>query len=423
MKNFILSVQHLLAMYAGAILVPIIVGTSLKFSAEEIAYLVTVDIFMCGVATFLQANKVTGTGLPIVLGCTFTAVAPMILIGQTKGLDVLYGSLLISGILVVLIAPFFSYLVKFFPPVVTGSVVTIIGINLMPVAMNYLAGGEGAKNYGDTKNLILGGVTLLIILILQRFTKGFLKSIAILIGLAIGTALAGIFGMVDIKQVGDAHWFGFPVPFRFSGFGFDVSSILVFFIVAVVSLIESTGVYHALSEITGRKLERKDFRKGYTAEGLAIILGSIFNAFPYTAYSQNVGLVSLSGAKKEQCDIWNGYSFLLICGCIPKLGALANIIPLPVLGGAMIAMFGMVMAYGVSILGNINFQNQNNLLIIAISVGLGAGISAVPQAFKGLGEQFAWLTQNGIVLGAISAIILNFFFNGIKYKQTEENVK
>lgn len=422
MKNFILSVQHLLAMYAGAILVPIIVGTSLKFSAEEIAYLVTVDIFMCGVATFLQANKVTGTGLPILLGCTFTAVAPMILIGQTKGLDVLYGSLLISGILVVLIAPFFSYLVKFFPPVVTGSVVTIIGINLMPVAMNYLAGGEGAKNYGDTKNLILGGVTLLIILILQRFTKGFLKSIAILIGLAIGTALAGIFGMVDIKQVGDAHWFGFPVPFRFSGFGFDVSSILVFFIVAVVSLIESTGVYHALSEITGRKLERKDFRKGYTAEGLAIILGSIFNAFPYTAYSQNVGLVSLSGAKKNNV-IYGMVILLLICGCIPKLGALANIIPLPVLGGAMIAMFGMVMAYGVSILGNINFQNQNNLLIIAISVGLGAGISAVPQAFKGLGEQFAWLTQNGIVLGAISAIILNFFFNGIKYKQTEENVK
>ncbi|CAG2133439.1 xanthine permease PbuX [Staphylococcus epidermidis] len=422
MKNFILSVQHLLAMYAGAILVPIIVGTSLKFSAEEIAYLVTVDIFMCGVATFLQANKVTGTGLPIVLGCTFTAVAPMILIGQTKGLDVLYGSLLISGILVVLIAPFFSYLVKFFPPVVTGSVVTIIGINLMPVAMNYLAGGEGAKNYGDTKNLILGGVTLLIILILQRFTKGFLKSIAILIGLAIGTALAGIFGMVDIKQVGNAHWFGFPVPFRFSGFGFDVSSILVFFIVAVVSLIESTGVYHALSEIIGRKLERKDFRKGYTAEGLAIILGSIFNAFPYTAYSQNVGLVSLSGAKKNNV-IYGMVILLLICGCIPKLGALANIIPLPVLGGAMIAMFGMVMAYGVSILGNINFQNQNNLLIIAISVGLGAGISAVPQAFKGLGEQFAWLTQNGIVLGAISAIILNFFFNGIKYKQTEENVK
>ena len=413
MKNLILSVQHLLAMYAGAILVPIIVGTSLKFSPEEIAYLITVDIFMCGVATFLQANKITGTGLPIVLGCTFTAVAPMILIGQTKGLDVLYGSLFLSGILVVIIAPFFSYLVKFFPPVVTGSVVTIIGINLMPVAMNYLAGGQGAKDYGNPKNLILGGVTLIVILLLQRFTTGFLKSIAILIGLVIGTILASIFGLVNVSQVGDAHWLGIPRPFRFSGFGFDFGATLVFTIVAIVSLIESTGVYHALSEITGRKLERKDFRKGYTAEGLAIILGSIFNAFPYTAYSQNVGLVSLSGAKKNKI-IYGMVVLLLICGCIPKLGALANIIPLPVLGGAMIAMFGMVMAYGVSILGNIDFKNQNNLLIIAVSVGLGTGISAVPQAFKALGEQFAWLTQNGIVLGAISAIILNFFFNGIK---------
>ncbi|HDF5208802.1 TPA: purine permease [Staphylococcus aureus] len=422
MKNLILSVQHLLAMYAGAILVPIIVGTSLKFTPEQIAYLVTVDIFMCGVATFLQANKVTGTGLPIVLGCTFTAVAPMILIGQTKGIDVLYGSLFLSGILVIIIAPFFSHLVKFFPPVVTGSVVTIIGINLMPVAMNYLAGGQGAKDYGDVKNILLGLMTLIIILVLQRFTTGFIKSIAILIGLVLGTIGAGLLGMVDINQVNHAGWLGIPVPFRFSGFSFDVTSTLVFFIVAIVSLIESTGVYHALSEITGKKLERKDFRKGYTAEGLAIVLGSIFNSFPYTTYSQNVGLVSLSGAKKNNV-IYGMVVLLLICGCIPKLGALANIIPLPVLGGAMIAMFGMVMAYGVSILGHIDFKNQNNLLIIAVSVGLGTGISAVPQAFKGLGEQFAWLTQNGIVLGAISAIILNFFFNGIKYKQTEENVK
>ncbi|PTH34078.1 xanthine permease [Staphylococcus arlettae] len=422
MKTFILSVQHLLAMYAGAILVPIIVGTSLDFTPEQIAFLVTIDIFMCGVATFLQVWKGTGTGLPIVLGCTFTAVAPMILIGQTKGIDVLYGSLFLSGILVIIIAPFFSQLVRFFPPVVTGSVVTIIGINLMPVAMNYLAGGEGAKDYGNGNNIVLGVVTLLVILIIQRMTTGFFKSIAILIGLIVGTLLASAFGIVDVKQVGEAHWFALPQPFRFSMFSFDFGATLIFFIVALVSLIESTGVYHALSQITGKQLERKDFRKGYTAEGLAIMLGSIFNAFPYTAYSQNVGLVSLSGAKKNNV-IYGMVILLLICGCIPKLGALANMIPLPVLGGAMIAMFGMVMAYGVSILGNIDFKNQNNLLIIAVSVGLGTGISAVPQAFESLGEQFAWLTQNGIVLGALSAIILNFFFNGIKYQQTTEVMK
>lgn len=422
MKRFLLSLQHLLAMYAGAILVPIIVGTSLNFTPEQIAYLVTVDIFMCGVATFLQVYRGIGIGLPVVLGCTFTAVSPMILIGQTKGIDVLYGSLFLSGLLVITIAPFFASLVKLFPPVVTGSVVTIIGITLMPVAMNYMAGGQGAKDYGDPKHILLGFATLVMILVLQRFAKGFLKSIAILLGLVFGTILASVFGFVDVAQVGQANWFELPKPFRFTGFSFDVGATIVFFIVALVSLIESTGVYHALSKITGKQLERKDFRKGYMAEGIAITLGSIFNAFPYTAYSQNVGLVSLSGVKKNDV-IYGMVILLVICGCIPKLGALANIIPLSVLGGAMLAMFGMVMAYGVRILIDINFKNQNNLLIIAISVGLGAGITAVPEAFKGLGDQFAWFTQNGIVLGTVSAIILNLFFNGINYQQNKENVK
>ncbi|QDW92542.1 purine permease [Staphylococcus chromogenes] len=422
MKRFLLSLQHLLAMYAGAILVPIIVGSSLKFTPEQIAFLVTVDIFMCGVATFLQVYRGIGIGLPVVLGCTFTAVAPMIMIGQSKGVDVLYGSLFVSGLLVILIAPFFAYLVRFFPPVVTGSVVTIIGITLMPVAMNYIAGGQGAKYYGSPKHILLGFATLIIILVVQRFASGFIKSIAILIGLIAGTVIASFLGLVDVAQVGQAHWFELPRPFRFGGFSFDFGAIVVFFIVALISLIESTGVYHALSQITGRKLERKDFRKGYMAEGIAITLGAIFNAFPYTAYSQNVGLVSLSGAKKNDV-IYGMVIMLIICGCIPKIGALANIIPISVLGGAMLAMFGMVMAYGVRILGDINFKNQNNLLIIAISVGLGAGITAVPEAFKALGDQLTWLTQNGIVLGTISAIILNLFFNGLNYQQNEENVK
>ncbi|MGS0652178.1 solute carrier family 23 protein, partial [Staphylococcus arlettae] len=169
---------------------------------------------------------------------------------------------------------------------------------------------------------------LLVILIIQRLTTGFFKSIAILIGLLVGTILASTFGSVDVKQVGEAHWFALPQPFRFSMFSFDFGATLVFFIVALVSLIESTGVYHALSQITGKQLDRKDFRKGYTAEGLAIMLGAVFNAFPYTAYSQNVDLVSLSGAKKNNV-IYGMVILLLICGCIPKLGALANMIPLP----------------------------------------------------------------------------------------------
>lgn len=422
MRNLLLSIQHLLAMYAGAIIVPIIVGGALGFTPQETAYLVSIDIFMCGVATFLQVYKGIGIGLPVVLGCTFTAVTPMIMVGSKHGLDVLYGSLFASGIIIVLIAPFFSYLVKIFPPVVTGSVVTIIGITLMPVAMNNLAGGQGSKHYGDPLNITIGFITLVIILLIHRLSTGFIKSIAILLGLIAGTIIASFFGLVDVSTIGKSNWFELPRPFRFSGFKFEIGSILLFVIVGIVSLIESTGVYSALSEITNTSVERKDIAKGYRAEGIAIILGSIFNAFPYTAYSQNVGLVSLSGVKSKNV-MYGMVILLMICGSIPKLGAIATIIPPAVLGGAMIAMFGMVMAYGVKMLGAIDFTRQDNLLIIAVSVGLGLGITTVPQAFAKFGEDFAWLTQNGIVLGTFTAIILNLIFNGVNNQQTNENMK
>lgn len=422
MKNLLLSLQHLLAMYAGAIIVPIIVGHALGFSAQETAYLVSVDIFMCGVATFLQVYKGIGIGLPVVLGCTFTAVTPMIMVGSKHGIDVLYGSLFASGIIIVLISPFFSYLVKIFPPVVTGSVVTIIGITLMPVAMNNLAGGQGSKDYGAPLNISLGLITLIIILIIHRLSSGFIRSIAILLGLVIGTMIASFFGLVNLGAVHESNWFELPKPFRFAGFKFELGSILLFVIVGIVSLIESTGVYSALSEITKTKIDRKDISKGYRAEGIAIVLGSIFNAFPYTAYSQNVGLVSLSGVKSNKV-MYGMVGLLLLCGSIPKLGAIATIIPTSVLGGAMIAMFGMVMAYGVKMLGAIDFTKQDNLLIIAVSVGIGLGITTVPEAFSKFGSDYEWLTQNGIVIGTFTAIILNLFFNGLNDKQIHENVK
>lgn len=409
-------------MYAGAIIVPIIVGHALGFSAQETAYLVSVDIFMCGVATFLQVYKGIGIGLPVVLGCTFTAVTPMIMVGSKHGIDVLYGSLFASGIIIVLISPFFSYLVKIFPPVVTGSVVTIIGITLMPVAMNNLAGGQGSKDYGAPLNILLGLITLIIILVIHRLSTGFIRSIAILLGLVIGTVIASFFGLVNLNAVHESNWFELPKPFRFAGFKFELGSILLFVIVGIVSLIESTGVYSALSEITKTKIDRKDISKGYRAEGIAIVLGSIFNAFPYTAYSQNVGLVSLSGVKSNKV-MYGMVGLLLLCGSIPKLGAIATIIPTSVLGGAMIAMFGMVMAYGVKMLGAIDFTRQDNLLIIAVSVGIGLGITTVPEAFSKFGSEYEWLTQNGIVIGTFTAIILNLFFNGLKDKQIRENVK
>ncbi|MGM0859192.1 xanthine permease PbuX [Bacillus atrophaeus] len=423
-KTLSLGIQHVLAMYAGAIVVPLIVGAALGLSAKELTYLVSIDIFMCGAATLLQvwSNKFFGIGLPVVLGCTFTAVSPIIAIGTEYGVSAVYGSIIASGLLVILISFFFGKLVAFFPPVVTGSVVTIIGITLMPVAMNNIAGGEGSADFGDASNLILGFIVLAVIVLLYRFTKGFLKSISILIGIVFGTGIAFFMGKVHFDNVAQADLFQMVQPFYFGTPSFHAAPIITMFIVAVVSLVESTGVYFALGDLTNRRLTEKDLAKGYRAEGVAVFLGGIFNAFPYTAYSQNVGLVQLTGIKKNAVIVVTG-AMLMILGLFPKVAAFTTIIPSAVLGGAMVAMFGMVIAYGIKMLSRIDFGTQENLLIVACSVGLGLGVTVVPDIFKQLPDSITLLTTNGIVAGSFTAILLNVIYNMVpKTKKTSSDL-
>jgi xanthine permease len=410
-----LGIQHVLAMYAGAVIVPLIVGGALGLSGEQLTYLVSIDIFMCGIATLLQVwrNKFFGIGLPVMLGCTFTAVGPMVAIGGQYGISAIYGSILISGIFVVAISKFFGKLVRFFPPVVTGSVVTIIGITLIPVAMNNMAGGQGSPDFGSLSNIGLAFGTLLFIILLFRFFKGFIRAIAILLGLVAGTIVAYFMGLVDFSAVKEASWFHMPAPFYFGLPTFEVSAILTMILVAMVSLVESTGVYFALGDICDEKLEEKDLENGYRAEGLAIILGAFFNAFPYTTYSQNVGLLQMSGVKSKNVIYTAGF-FLVLLGLMPKIGALTTIIPTPVLGGAMVAMFGMVVAYGIKMLSKVEFSSQENLLIIACSVGMGLGVTAVPELFSQMPSSIRILTDNGIVAGSLTAIAMNLVFNVFK---------
>ncbi|WP_226526698.1 nucleobase:cation symporter-2 family protein [Metabacillus niabensis] len=423
-QNISLGIQHVLAMYAGAVVVPLIVGNAIGLSGSQLTYLVAIDIFMCGIATFLQVwkNRFFGIGLPIVLGCTFTAVAPMIAIGSNYGVSSIYGAILASGLIVILISSVFGKLVKFFPPVVTGSVVTIIGITLIPVAMNNMAGGEGSPNFGSNENLLLAFGVLILIILLNRFFTGFIRAISILIGILAGTVAAGLMGMVDLQPVQEASWFNIGKPFYFGTPTFELTPILTMTIVAIVSMVESTGVYFALGDICNKKITEKDLARGYRAEGLAYMLGAIFNAFPYTAFSQNVGLVQMSGIKTNRV-IYITAVMLIGLGLVPKIAALATIIPSAVLGGAMVAMFGMVVAYGIKMLGQVQFASQENLLIVACSVGLGLGVTVVPEMFAGLPESVKILTNSGIVAGSVTAIILNIIFNIIpsSSKQKQEN--
>ncbi|MEQ2467383.1 nucleobase:cation symporter-2 family protein [Niallia hominis] len=426
-KTWSVGLQHVLAMYAGAVLVPLIVGGALNLTSEQLAYLISIDLLTCGVATLLQVwkNKFFGIGLPVMLGCTFTAVGPMIAIGTKHGISAIYGAIIVSGIIVVLISSIFSKLVKFFPPVVTGSVVTIIGLTLIPVAFNDMAGGEGSADFGNLKNLVLAFGVLAIIILLNKFTTGFIKTISILLGIIIGTIIASFMRMVHFSEVGEAKWLHGITPFYFGAPTFDLTSIITMTLVAIVSLIESTGVYLALGDITNKEVSEKDLAKGYRSEGVASVIGGIFNSFPYTAYSQNVGLVQLTGVKTKNV-IYAAGTILIILGFIPKIAAITTLIPTPVLGGASLAMFGMVVSYGIKMLGKVDFNQQGNLLILACSIGMGLGVTVVPDIFMKFPESIRILFQSGIVAGGITAIILNILFNiipGSRVKTTQMEEK
>ncbi len=407
-----LGFQHVLAMYAGAVIVPLIVGPAIGLTAQQLAYLISIDLFTCGIATLLQVigGRHFGIRLPVILGCTFTAVGPMIAIGNLQGITAIYGAIIASGIIVMILSQFMSKIMRFFPPVVTGSVVAIIGVSLIPVAMNNAAGGLGSPEYGSAQNLFLAAFTLVLIILMNRFFKGYMRAISVLLSLVAGTITAYFIGLVSFAEVSQASWFHVVQPFYFGFPTFNASAILTMTLVAIVSMIESTGVFLALGDVCERKLDSKDIKKGLRAEGLAVVIGGIFNAFPYTSFSQNVGLVALTKVKTRNVVIAAGV-ILMVLGLLPKVAALTTIIPMAVLGGAMIPMFGMVISSGIRMLSVVDFSKNENLLIVACSIGIGLGSAVVPQIFESLPTSARLLVENGIVLGSITAILLNLVFN------------
>ena len=408
-KAMVLGLQHLLAMYSGSILVPMMIGQALGYNSEQLTYLVSTDIFMCGVATFLQLqlNKYFGIGLPVVLGVAFQSVAPLTIIGQSHGSGAMFGALIVSGIFVILISGIFSKLANYFPAIVTGSVITTIGLTLIPVAIGNMGNNEANPTL---ESLTLALITVFIILVVNIFTKGFLKSISILLGLVIGTLIASGMGQVNFAPVSQAPLLHIPTVFYFGTPTFEFSSIVMMCIIATVSMVESTGVYLALSDITKDPIDATRLRNGYRAEGLAVLLGGVFNTFPYTGFSQNVGLVKMSGIK-TRLPIYYAAGFLVLLGLLPKFGALAQIIPSPVIGGAMIVMFGFVSLQGMQMLARVDFvNNEHNFLIAAVSIAVGVGFNN-SNLFNSLPAAFRMFFSNGIVMASILAVVLNAILN------------
>lgn len=411
-----LGFQHVFAMYAGALTVPIMLGNAIGLGQKEIAFLIAADLFTCGLATLVQAfgiGNYAGIKLPVVLGCSFVAVGPMITIGKGASLPVVFGAVIAAGVFLWLIAGLFGKLIKFFPPVVTGTVIATVGISLMPVAIDNVAGGADAikaGTYGSLQNIFLAGITLLVVIIMNRFFKGFLQAISILVSLIVGTLVASFMGAVNYSEIVHSSWFQIVTPFHFGWPQFEPSAMISLCLVAVVTTIEAIGVFIGLGEICEKDISEKDIVKGIRAEGITKVMGGVMNSFPYATFSQNVGLISLSGIRSRYVCVTAGV-ILAVLGVIPKFAALGTAIPISVLGGATLAMFGSVAVSGFKILSKVDFSKQGNLLTIAISMSVGLGFKFMPEALVNIPEALNIYLKDGIITASVLAILLNIVFN------------
>lgn len=412
---FAYGLQHVLAMYAGAVAVPIIIAQALHLSPAELIHLINADLFTCGIATLIQTIGFwkVGARIPMIQGVTFASVTPMILIGTNHGITAIYGSIIVAGLITFLIATYFSKLIRLFPPVVTGTIITIIGITLLPVAINWIGGGNPkADNFASPMNLFLGFATLCIVLVVYRCAKGFISNIAVLIGLIIGTIIAFCLGQADFVEVGRAGWFNVITPFSFGYPTFDIGSIISMVIVMLVVMVETTGDCIAIGEIVDRPIGKKSLARCLRADGLSTLIGGIFNSFPYTAFAQNVGLIAVTRIKSRFVVATSGV-ILVVLGLFPKMAAVVASIPNAVLGGAGLAMFGMIIASGIRALSRVQFDGNYNLMLVAISIGISMITLTAPNFFQHFPGWAQILLHSGITLGSMTAVVLNLIFNGI----------
>jgi xanthine permease len=406
------GLQHVLVMYAGTVAVPLILGAALHLSPIQIIALISADLFTSGLATLLQTIGwwKFGARLPLIQGCSFICVPPMILIGNRYGIPTMYGAVMACGLFTMLTGPLYSRMLRFFPPVVIGCVISVIGLTLIPIAGTWLGGGDSsAPTFGSFSSLSLGFSTIAIVLLIQRFARGIYANLSVLLGLIGGTLLAAITGQTSFTQVRATPWFAFAHPLLFGRPHFALLPSLILCFAMLVVMTETTGNCLAIGEIAGRDIQPATLTAAFRADGLSTILGGIFNSFPYNAYSQNTGLLSLSKVRSRFAVAAAG-AILVTLGLLPKLAAVIAEIPRPVLGGASLVMFGMTAMAGIEELTRVCYAGTSNGLIVAISLSIGVLPIATPQLFAHAPAAAQLFLNSGIFLAAFSAVSLNVFF-------------
>ncbi|MFI9271132.1 nucleobase:cation symporter-2 family protein [Kitasatospora sp. NPDC052896] len=412
------ALQHVASMYAGVAAPPLVIGGAAGLTPAQLTTLLAATLFVAGIATLLQTLGFwrVGSRLPFVNGVSFATVSPILaVLAARKGaaLPLIFGSTMVAGVCCFLLAPAFCRLVRFFPPVVSGTVITLIGVSLLPVAGNWAQGGDAtSKSYGSPVNLGLAAFTLLTVLLLNRFLTGFLQRISILIGLLLGTLVAIPLGRVDFHTLRSLPVFELPHPFAFGAPRFEVSSIVAMLVVMVVSMTESTADMIALGEVVERPADARTIAAGLRADGLASALGGVFGTFICSAFAQNIGLVALTRIRSRFVVALGG-ALLVVMGLLPVVGGLVALVPQPVLGGAGVVLFGTVAVAGIRTLGRADLSVGSNAVIVAVSLAFGIFPIAYPGIYHALPQQVATILGSGISAGCLLAVTLNLLFNHV----------
>ncbi|WP_125615986.1 nucleobase:cation symporter-2 family protein [Specibacter cremeus] len=415
--SFAYGFQHVLTMYGGIIAVPLIVGQAAGLKSADIGLLIAACLFMGGLATLLQTIGVPffGSQLPLVQGVSFAGVATMVaIVNGGGGLPSVFGAVIVASLIGLAITPIFSKIIRFFPPVVTGTVITIIGLTLMPVAANWAMGGNSkAANYGSPANIGLAGLTLAIVLLLSKLGNATISRLSILLAMIIGTIVAFFFGMADFSKVGVGPIVDFPTPFHFGLPHFEIAAIISMVIVILVTLVETSADILAVGEIVGTKVDSKRLGNGLRADMISSSVAPIFGSFTQSAFAQNVGLVAVTGIK-SRFVVSAGGVILVILGLLPVMGRVVAAVPTSVLGGAGIVLFGTVAASGIRTLSTVSYKNNMNLIIVATSIGFGMIPIAAPTFYDKFPTWFGTIFHSGISSAAVMAILLNLLFNHLK---------
>lgn len=420
---FTLGLQHVLVIYAGVVAVPLILGGALELTQQEIVLLINCNLIIGGLATLLQTLGVWrfGARLPLIQGASFIALAPMMQIGTEYGLPYVFGSVMIAGLLAIGLAPLFSRLLRFFPRVVIGCLITIVGISLMPAAAGWLGGGEGSESFGAPKHLLIGLLTIAVTVVVYVAFKGLMSSLSVLIGMAVGTIVAMFTGLSDFKGVADAAWIGVAMPMSFGLPKFDLVPILIMTLAMVVIMAETTGNTLAIGRMVDTPISPRRLGNAFRGEGLATMLSAIFNGFPLNAFSQNTGLIAMTRVRSRYVVAVAG-AIMVVMGLIPKFGAIVAAIPPAVLGGGAIVMFGMTTAAGIQELSRVKYEGTHNALIVAISMSVGVLPMAMPSLLGEIKGPLSLILESGIFLCAIVAVLLNAIVNN-RFVTKEEKVE